>query len=350
MSRPWRTSHRTQPLLLAPLRCRSLALPVLAALALPGCQALLTEATSATAGIGGASVADAVGANAATTTGIGLGVQALGRAGLQYAQRVTHKAAQDRIAATAGPLPVGSIGEWATDHTLPVEPNERGQVTVSRVISTGALECKEIVFSVDSGQRRAAQARLLPRRRLPRRRRLEMGLGGTRHRALGLLAMRLDVAAALQLRGARRLQFRRRHRRRGDRHRGGGGLRQSRGWRGGRRRHPGGRRLWHPLRVAPLAPHGAGRAGRCRGHDDGGRGPALGGPPRPALRKHAGRGEGAANNRHAARGSAGRSCSRWRRARRGRARQWFVTSACRQTEGWKWAAAEPATERWGSLH
>jgi hypothetical protein len=30
-------------------------------------------------------------------------------------------------------------------------------------------------------------------------------------------------------------------------------------------------------------------------------------------------------------------------------RQWFVTSACRQGEAWKWAAAEPATERWGSL-
>ncbi len=31
------------------------------------------------------------------------------------------------------------------------------------------------------------------------------------------------------------------------------------------------------------------------------------------------------------------------------ARRWFVASACRQAEGWKWAAAEPATERWGSL-
>ncbi|NKE47293.1 hypothetical protein HB662_21125 [Roseomonas frigidaquae] len=29
--------------------------------------------------------------------------------------------------------------------------------------------------------------------------------------------------------------------------------------------------------------------------------------------------------------------------------QWFLTTACRQAEGWKWAAAEPATERWGSL-
>ncbi|MDP3417617.1 hypothetical protein [Falsiroseomonas sp.] len=29
--------------------------------------------------------------------------------------------------------------------------------------------------------------------------------------------------------------------------------------------------------------------------------------------------------------------------------QWFITTACRQTTGWKWAAAEPSTERWGSL-
>lgn len=30
-------------------------------------------------------------------------------------------------------------------------------------------------------------------------------------------------------------------------------------------------------------------------------------------------------------------------------RRWFITGVCRQGEGWKWAAAEPATERWGSL-
>ncbi|MGG5886385.1 hypothetical protein ACLF3G_04540 [Falsiroseomonas sp. HC035] len=30
-------------------------------------------------------------------------------------------------------------------------------------------------------------------------------------------------------------------------------------------------------------------------------------------------------------------------------RQWFLTTACRQPEGWKWAAAEPATSRWGAL-
>jgi len=31
-------------------------------------------------------------------------------------------------------------------------------------------------------------------------------------------------------------------------------------------------------------------------------------------------------------------------------RQWFLTTACRQGGRWKWAAAEPAVARWGSLH
>jgi hypothetical protein len=120
-------------------------------LLLPGCQALMTETTSTVAGILGASVASGVGADPAVTTGIGLGVQALGRAGLQYAQRRTHRAEQDRIAAVAGPLPVGGTASWKTNHTVPVEPNEQGQVAVSRVISAGPLDCKEIVFSVEEG-------------------------------------------------------------------------------------------------------------------------------------------------------------------------------------------------------
>jgi hypothetical protein len=34
----------------------------------------------------------------------------------------------------------------------------------------------------------------------------------------------------------------------------------------------------------------------------------------------------------------------------GEERQWFLTTACRQGERWRWASAEPATARWGSLH
>jgi hypothetical protein len=30
-------------------------------------------------------------------------------------------------------------------------------------------------------------------------------------------------------------------------------------------------------------------------------------------------------------------------------RTWFVTSICKQDKTWKWAAAEPAVERWGYL-
>lgn len=31
-------------------------------------------------------------------------------------------------------------------------------------------------------------------------------------------------------------------------------------------------------------------------------------------------------------------------------RPWFAASVCRQDRRWKWALAEPAVERWGSLH
>ena len=32
------------------------------------------------------------------------------------------------------------------------------------------------------------------------------------------------------------------------------------------------------------------------------------------------------------------------------ARGWFSANVCRQEQRWKWAIAEPAVERWGSLH
>jgi hypothetical protein len=118
---------------------------------LPGCQELLTEGTSAGAGVAGAAIAARVGGGAAVTTGIGLGVLAASRAGLQYGLRKAHRAEQEHIASVAGALPVGGVGRWRSD-LAPLEANERGDVTVSRVISTGELDCKEIVFSVESGR------------------------------------------------------------------------------------------------------------------------------------------------------------------------------------------------------
>ncbi|MFT8244456.1 hypothetical protein [Roseomonas sp. BN140053] len=140
----------TSGILARPLR---LAAVLLLVGPLGACAAFQGEASADLAGIGGAAVADAVGAGAGVTTGIGFGVRAATRAGLQYAQRRVHGAAQNRIAAAAGDLPVGGIAPWNTDHAVPLEPEERGRVTVSRIISAGTLSCKEVVFSVEAEER-----------------------------------------------------------------------------------------------------------------------------------------------------------------------------------------------------
>jgi hypothetical protein len=116
---------------------------------LAGCGPLLSEGTGAAAGIGGASLAQSVGAGAAATTGIGLGVQAGAKAGLQYAQRQTREAAQLSVAKAAGMVGVGGVARWSIRHEVPIEPNESGEVTVTRLITAGGIACKEIVFSVD---------------------------------------------------------------------------------------------------------------------------------------------------------------------------------------------------------
>jgi hypothetical protein len=117
--------------------------------ALSGCSSLYSEGATAGAGIAGAALAAQVTSNAAVATGIGLGAVAAARAGVQYSERVVHKNTQDGIAKIAGPLDVGAIAPWSVVHSVPIEDDEHGRVTVSRTISAGALDCKEIVFSVD---------------------------------------------------------------------------------------------------------------------------------------------------------------------------------------------------------
>lgn len=117
--------------------------------ALSGCSSLYSEGATAGAGIAGAALAAKVTSNAAVATGIGLGAVAAARAGVQYSERVVHKNTQDGIAKIAGPLDVGAIAPWSVIHSVPIEDDEHGRVTVSRTISAGALDCKEIVFSVD---------------------------------------------------------------------------------------------------------------------------------------------------------------------------------------------------------
>lgn len=130
-------------------RFAAAALAAAAIASLDGCTSVYTESATAGAGIAGAALASKVTRNAAVATGIGLGAVAAARAGVQYTERVMHRDAQNTIASAAGPLAVGAVAPWSVKHTVAIEPDEHGRVTVSRPISTGALDCKEIVFSVD---------------------------------------------------------------------------------------------------------------------------------------------------------------------------------------------------------
>lgn len=124
-------------------------LAAVASLACSGCSSLYAEGSETGAGIAGAAIASQVTNNASVATGIGLGAVAAARAGVQYSERVVHGYTQDSIAKVAGPLKVGAIAPWSVTHSFPIEDDAHGRVTVSRTISTGTLDCKEIVFSVD---------------------------------------------------------------------------------------------------------------------------------------------------------------------------------------------------------
>lgn len=131
-------------------RFAATALAAAAIVNLNACTSVYTESATAGAGIAGAAVASKVTRNAAVATGIGLGAVAAAKAGVQYTERVVHRDTQNKIASAAGPLAIGAVAPWNVKHAVPVEADEHGRVTVSRAISTGALDCKEIVFSVDA--------------------------------------------------------------------------------------------------------------------------------------------------------------------------------------------------------
>jgi hypothetical protein len=119
---------------------------------------LYSEGATTGAGIAGAGLAAKVTSNAAEATGIGLGAVAAAKAGVQYTERVVHQETQDSIAAVAGPLHLGAVAAWRVSHAMPIEDDEQGRVTVSRAISQGKLDCKEIVFSVDTAATNSAPA------------------------------------------------------------------------------------------------------------------------------------------------------------------------------------------------
>ena len=128
---------------------------VTSAFGLGGCTSLLSEGASTLAGVGGSAVAGSVTRNAAVASGIGLGVLAAGQVGVKALERDYHGDQQDRIAAVAGALEPGQVGRWESHHRIPIESDEVGRVTVSRLIGAADLSCKEIVFTVDATKNEA---------------------------------------------------------------------------------------------------------------------------------------------------------------------------------------------------
>jgi hypothetical protein len=136
-------------------RLAAVGLLLAASLQLGGCSSFLSAGTADAAGVAGAGIAGAVSRNATVGAAIGLGVASVANAGLQYGERVVHRAEQDQIAATAGALPDGAVGTWSVSHRIPIEPNEHGLVMVSRSFGGADFTCREIVFSVDGGTTKA---------------------------------------------------------------------------------------------------------------------------------------------------------------------------------------------------
>jgi len=124
-----------------------------AALPLCGCNSLVTEGTADAAGVAGAGIAGAVTKNATVGAAIGLGVASAANAGLLYAERRVHRVEQDAIATVAGGLPVGGVAVWSVGNRQPLEAAEHGEVTVSRDLGGADFACKEIIFSVEDGNK-----------------------------------------------------------------------------------------------------------------------------------------------------------------------------------------------------
>lgn len=122
--------------------------------ALSGCGSVLTATTSDVAGIAGAGLAGAVTKSAAASAAIGLGIAAGANAGLGVVERDVHRAEQDQIAAAAGPLTPGTVGHWSVAHVIPIEDDEHGDLVVTRLVGAADFNCKEIVFSVDTMEKK----------------------------------------------------------------------------------------------------------------------------------------------------------------------------------------------------
>ncbi len=125
---------------------RLLPVLALAIISLDGCR-FAGELTAAAAG--GAS--GAATANPAVGIAVGVAVHTGIDAAVNYIVRTRQQAEQDAIAGEVATMQVGDRRPWKIEHDIPIG-NEHGEVQVTRSFATPLTQCKELVFSVDSGR------------------------------------------------------------------------------------------------------------------------------------------------------------------------------------------------------
>jgi hypothetical protein len=114
-------------------------------IALGGCR-FVGELAGAAAG--GATAAAS--ANPLVGVAVGVAVNSAIDATTNYVTRKRQQAEQDAIAAEVATMTVGDRRPWKIQHDIPLG-NEHGEVQVTRLVATPIALCKELVFSVDSG-------------------------------------------------------------------------------------------------------------------------------------------------------------------------------------------------------
>jgi hypothetical protein len=122
------------------------AVPALLLL-LPGCTDLGSITGAATG------VATGTGsANPALGYAVGIGTKAAVDALVNHIARSRRRAEQDQIVLAVGALPVGGSTAWRIRHAIPVG-DAHGEVTVVRDIPNPLSPCKEVVFTLEAGER-----------------------------------------------------------------------------------------------------------------------------------------------------------------------------------------------------
>ncbi len=122
-------------------------LPMLGAAMLGGCAAVSDVAGLAAGGGAGAATA-----NPAVGIAVGVGVRAGVEEVRQYVVRRRQQGEQDAIADAAGEAPLGEPRPWQIRHAIPIG-NARGELAVVREYTTPLTTCREVVFSVEDGDR-----------------------------------------------------------------------------------------------------------------------------------------------------------------------------------------------------